>query len=498
MKKLLLTLLLTVLAGLAWAQPRSEMVVAAVSVDATALDPWLSTNITDKNVVSHLYDTLLQRDEDMSVQPNVAVSYEPIDDTTWEFKLRDDVTFSNGEPLTAADVAFTVEHFRDPELNAPSIAQFNPIESVEVVDETTVRFHTSQPFPALPAVMTEFWIVPDEHTRDVGVQGLAREPVGSGPYTLEEWTRDSRLLLKANPDWWAGAPAVPFVEFRIVPDQNARIAQLQTGEADVVAQVPTEAAPLLERNDRVDLVEASNPRAFFLGMNQRLDTPLTDVRVRQAINHAINVEEIVAAIFEGRGRPLATLLTPEQFGFDPSVEPFGYDPERAKQLLADAGYPDGFRIAMEAPQSRYPKDAEVAQVIASQLGQVGIQVDLDIQEWGTYVGQFRAEDGPPLYLLGWSIPTFDPDSILTPLLTEGATYGRFAEPELSDLIEEARSTVDAEARAEIYAQVQERMKELAPMAFLYQLTELYGVSSRLEWQPRADGRIYLWNASLGE
>jgi peptide/nickel transport system substrate-binding protein len=487
-----------ILASLALAQPRNETAVVAVSVDATALDPWLSTNITDKNAVSHLYDTLLKRDQDMTIQPNVATSFEALDDDTWEFRLRDDVVFSNGEPLTAEDVAFTVEHFRDPALNAPSIAQFNLIESVEVVDSSTVRIHTSEPFPALPAVLTEFWIVPDEYTRENGVMSLAQQPVGSGPYTLTEWTRDSSILFEANGDWWAGAPEIGFVEFRVVPDQNARIAQIQTGEADLVAQVPTEAAPLLERNNRVKLLEASGPRAYFLGFNQRLETPLLDVKVRQAINHAINVQEIVDVIFEGRGRPLATLLTPEQFGYDPSIEPFGYDPERARELLAEAGYGDGFEIDMESPTARYPKDAEVAQIIASQLGQVGITVNLDIQEWGGYVGQFRNEDGPPIYLLGWSIPTFDPDAILTPLLTDGVTYSRFVDSELATMIDEARSTVDDQARAQLYSQIQERMKELAPMAFLYQLNELYGVSDRLEWEPRADERIYLWNASLGE
>lgn len=495
-KSLGLALAFVLTACVALAQPREQTAVVAVSVDATSLDPWLTTNITDKNVVSHLFDTLLKRDQDMTIQPNVATSYRAVDDNTWEFTLRDDVFFSNGEPLTADDVAFTVEYFRNPDLNAPSISQFNPIESVEVVDATTVRFHTKAPFPALPAVLTEFWVVPDEYTRANGVLGHSQTPVGSGPYRVEEWTRDSRILLAANEEWWAGMPAIPYVEFRIVPDQNARIAQIQTGEADLIAQVPTEAATLLQRSGSARLLEETGPRAYFLGMNQRLDTPLTDLRVRQAINYAIDVQQIVDVIFEGRGRPLATLMTPEQFGFDASIQPYGYNPERARALLEEAGFASGFELNMEAPISRYPKDSEVAQIIASQLGQVGIKVNLEIQEWGTYVGQFGAEDGPPLYLLGWSIPTFDPDSILTPLLTAGATYSRFTDDGLVNLINEARSTVDADARADLYSQIQQRMIDLAPMAFLYQLNELYGVSNRLDWQPRADERIYLWDASL--
>ncbi len=488
--------LLAVLASGAAQGPREQTAVVAINIDSSSMNPWLSTTITDKHVVTHLFDTLLMRAEDMTVQPHVASAYRPVDDTTWEFELRDDVFFTNGEQLTAHSVAFTVAHFRDPDLNAPSIAQFALIERVDVIDDFTFRFVTSRPFPALPALMTEFWIVPEGYTAEVGGQTLGVAPVGSGPYTLAQWVRDERIVLEANPDHWNGEPAVRFVEFRVVPDQNTRIAQAQTGEADIVAQVPAESIPLLERSGRVRVAEAPGPRAYFLTLNTRHDTPLRDVRVRQALNYAIDVDAILEFIFEGRGIPLASLLTPEQFGHDPSVEPFGYDPERARELLAEAGFPAGFGIRMEAPTARYPKDVEVAQVIAAQLGAVGVDVDLSIVEWGTYIGQFRAEDGPPIFFLGWSIPTFDPDSILTPLLTTGHTYDRFEDPELEALIAQARSTVDADERRALYSEVQQLTRELAPMVYLYQLTELYAVSERLDWQPRADERIYLWTASL--
>lgn len=487
---------LSLLSGIVSGQQATDRVVVATNIDSGSMNPWLSTTSTDKHIVNHLYDTLLMRAEDMSVQPHLAQSYTPIDDLTWEFTLRDDVTFTNGERLTAHSVAFTVEHFRDPALNAPSIAQFSLIESVEVLDDFTFRFHTSSPFPALPALMTEFWIVPEGYTSEVGGIGLGTEPVGSGPYTLVEWVRDDRIVMEANPNYWNGVPAIRFVEFRVVPDQNTRIAQAQTGEADIVAQVPAESIQLLERSGRVTVREAAGPRAYFLMLNNRLDTPLRDVRVRQALNYAVDVDSIIEFIFEGRGQALATLMTPEQFGYDATVEPYGYDPERARELLSEAGYPDGFEIDMEGPTSRYPKDVDVAQIIVSQLAEVGIKVNLSIVEWGTYIGQFRSEEGQPMWLLGWSIPTFDPDSILSPLLTPGNTYDRFDDEELQALIERARSTVDADDRTQVYSDVQNRMMEVAPMVFLYQLNELYAVSNRLDWEPRADERIYLWTGSL--
>lgn len=483
--------------GLAVAQnPRNQTAVVAVSVDAISMDPWLSTNITDKNVVSHLYDTLLTRDTDMRIRPNVAVSYVAVSDTVWEFKLRRDVKFTNGDPLTARDVQFTFEHFRNPELKAPSIAQFELIESVQVVDDYTVRFRTSKPFPALPAVMTEFWIVPRRYTEQAGLLGLSQKPIGSGPYMLVDWVRDSRILLRANSSWWRGDPKIPYVEFKIVPDQNTRIAQAQTGEADLVAGIPAEAIRLLQSSGRVDVLQETSPRAYFISLNTQVDSPLKNQKVRQALNYAINVEEILAAVFDNKGRRLATLLTPEQFGFDPKVSPYPYDPNRARTLLTEAGYPNGFSISMEAPRNRYPKDAEVAQIIVAQLGRVGVRVNLAIKEWGDYIGQFRNKVGPAMFLLGWSIPTFDPDAILTPLLTKGTVYGRFADPALEGNIERARSTVDEAKREAIYFEIQKQMKDLAPMIFLYQLQESYAVSKRLAWKPRADERIYLWEATF--
>lgn len=480
------------------AQQPGNTVTVAVGVDATAFDPWLSTNTTDKHVVSHVFDTLLKRNANMEVVPNLATSYEVVSDTVWHFTLRNDVLFTDGTKLTAADVAYTLAHLRTEELRAPSIAQFDLISEVEVLDDYSFNIVTTEPFPALPAVLSEFWIVPEHHTDAVGTLELGRNPVGSGPYELVEWVRDSHMLLKANENWWNGAPAIEYVQFRVVPEQNARIAQIQTGEADIVAQIPVESLAMIERSGRASVKEATGPRSYFVGFDTTRDGPLQDPLVRQALNYAVNVDEIIQVVFDGRGVELATIVTPEQFGFHEELEPFGYDPERARELLAEAGYPDGLTFSMEAPIARYPKDSEIAQVIAGQLGAVGVTVNLDIVEWGTYVGQFGRGETPDLYFLGWSIPTFDPDALLTPLLLSGYPYSRFSDETLTEHIREARSQVDPEQRAALYHHIQEQLQELAPMVFLFQLNEIYGVSNRIDWEPRADERIYLWETSFVE
>ncbi len=483
------------LAPAAPGQERERTAVVAVGVDATSMDPYLSTNITDKHVMSHIFDTLLRRDDSMKLRPNLAASYRALSPTVWEFKLRSGVKFDDGTPLTAEDVKFTLEHALDPALKAPSVAQFRSITKVDAVDPQTVRFTTKEPYPALPAVMAEFWVL----SKKQGARGQAvlnEQPVGSGPYRLKRWARGDSILLEARPDYWQGAAKIPFVRFKVVPDQNTRFAQLRTGEADIVAQLPAEGVALLSADPAATVAKAPGARSYFVGLNTRLESPLRDRRVRQALNYAVDKEALLRFVYDGNGQPLATLLTPEQFGYSARVKPYPYDPAKAKALLAAAGYPDGFAIKMEAPEGRYPKDREVAQAIAAQLAKVGVRVELTIREWGGFVGQFRTEVGPPMFLMGWSIPTFDPDSILTPLLTPNQTYGRYSDPALTKLLEQARAEVDPEARASLYARAQELVKEEAPMIFLFQLEDLYGVSRRLDWKPRPDERILLYEASF--
>lgn len=487
--------LVLAMASLVPAQTTRPVIVAG-GVDATSMDPYLSTNITDKNVVSHIYDTLLQRDQEMRVQPHLATAYRAISPTEWEFVLRRGTRFENGQELTARDVVWTLRHALDPDLKAPSVAQFRPITEVRAVDDYTVRFTTSAPYPALPAVMSEFWVMSAAYGTENEQRVLNERPMGTGPYRLVRWNRGEYALLEARTDYWAGAPAIRQIQFQAVPDQNTRLVQLQTGEADIVAALPIEAAEVIRRSGNARVETAAGARAYFVSLNMRPDTPLRDLRVRQALNQAVNVEELIRFVYGGLGKPLASLLTPEQFGYTATVQPWGYDPERARQLLREAGYPNGFRIRMEAPEGRYPKDREVAQAIAGQLAQVGIDVDLSIREWGGFIGQFRTEDGPPMFYLGWSIPTFDPDSILTPLLTPNQTYGRFHEATMSELINQARVEVDAARRAALYAQVQQSMKDQAPMIFLYQLDDIYGVSNRVNWSPRSDERVLLTQATL--
>jgi peptide/nickel transport system substrate-binding protein len=476
---------------------KEDTIKVAVGVDATSMDPPMSTNITDKNVTSHIYDTLLWRDEEMNVQPHLATGWKLIDDTTWDFDLREGITFHNGEPFNAEAVKFSIDRILDPDMKAPSFAQFTAISEVEAVGPRTVRIRTKEPYPVLPAVLAELWIVPPKYTEEKGKEELAKHPVGTGPFTLNEWTKDERIVLDAYPDYWNGAPKFDRAVFLPVPERGTRVAMLKTGEVDIVGDIPPYMVEDLERDENIDVITALGARAYFLGINNLADSPLRDVRVRRAVAHAIDVDGIIENTLSGYGSRLATLLTPRHFGYDPKIDPYQYDPELSKKLLTEAGYPDGFSVTFDAPNGRYLMDKEVAQVIAGQLKKVGLDVDLNIKEWGTYITQFRKkakEDLAPLYFLGWSIPTFDADAILFALATPDKTYSRYHNDQVAEILTRARYTMDAEKREALYHEALALMYEDVPVVPLYQLQDLYGKRDRVHWRPRTDERILLHDA----
>jgi peptide/nickel transport system substrate-binding protein len=276
------------------------------------------------------------------------------------------------------------------------------------------------------------------------------------------------------------------------------VSALQAGEADLIVQVPPSLAPVLEAASGVDLAAVQGARSIYVGINVTGGSEaLDDPRVRRALNLAVDVPGIIDGILGGRATPTTTFLTEVDFGYDASVEPFGYDPEAARELLAEAGYADGGpTLVLQSPNGRYVGDAQVAQAIAEQLSQVGVDVQLEIREYGAYVGDLFSGNAPDLYLIGWGNAPLDADFILYPLLRTGELLSYYADPELDALLDAARSTVDRDERADLYDQALQRIQDQAPAIFLYKAQDLYGVSERLAWTPRTDERIWLYDATI--
>ena len=500
-----------VLAPLAWAAGPSGKVTIAQGVDPTTLDPHDHEEAPAGNVLLHIYDTLLHRDRDQQIQPWLATAYKLLNPTTWEFTLRHGVSFTNGEPLDALAVKYSLERTANPANNLKSTI-LRVIARVEVVDAYTVRVVTAKPFPVLDAILCDRGaIVPPRYFQQHDRAFLARNPVGTGAYTLGTWVKDDRLELEANPQWWHGAPSIKTLVFRPIPDETTRMAALQTGEVDLVTNVPPHLLKSLREHARVTVVSSPSARVLFLPIytvqcepasggwdcTKPVPGPTAHPKVRQAINYAVDVDAIIQNVLEGSGIRLATPLTAKHFGYDPALKPFPYDPAKAKQLLAEAGYPAGIDLVLHAPNGRYPKDKEVAEAIAGQLTQAGIRTQPKVYEWTTYMTNIGyRHGGAPLWMVGWGNSTWDADYTLTSFFRIGEVLANSGNVEISSLLEAARSTMDRQKRQEIYFKVGHLLHEEALVLPLYQQIDNYGVSRRVEWMPRPDGSLEGYSMSL--
>ncbi|SFU21184.1 ABC transporter substrate-binding protein [Mesorhizobium sp. YR577] len=477
--------------GVASAQD-SEITIAR-QVSTSAMDPGFLREAA--TIVDNIFDTLVMRDKDMTLVPGLAESWTAIDDTTWEFKLRQGVKFHNGEAFNADAVKFTIDRIIDPNAKSPTLSYIRTISSVEVVDPYTVRIKTSGPDPLLPTRMSRYpaYIVPPGYVKEVGNDVFASKPVGTGPYKFVEFIPDQHVVLEANPDYWRGKPLIQRVTWRAIPDGTARLTALVTGEVDLIENVPVDLAPIIAQSPDADLVQVKNGGlTIYLGlvMNEK---PLDNVKVRQALDLAIDRQSIVTNILQGMATPTGTQVGVADFGYL-NIPPAPYDPEKAKKLLAEAGFPEGFSIKMQSTH-RYMKDGEVAQAIAQQFGDIGVKIDQEVLDWSVYVQQVPRKG--PIFMLGWgSTQTLDADAAVYAIMKTGEPYSTASIPELDKLLDQSREIVDPAARKLVLENIQKLAAEQAPLLPLYQEDALYGKAKKVNFQGRPDARIPVFDITM--
>lgn len=460
------------------------------------LDPGFLTGGTSESiVVDNIFDTLVARDSDMKLVPGLATSWKAIDDTTWEFTLRQGVKFHNGEDFDARSVKVSLDRVLDPEAKSPTVSYIRTIEAVEIVDPRTVRIITNGPDPLLPTRMSRYpsYIVPADYATSVSTAEFARKPVGTGPYKFVEFIPDRHVILEANADYWRGKPRIDRVVWRPIPDSTARLTSLLTGEVDLIESMPSDLTQMVVSNPDIDLVQVKNGGlTIYLGLVTSVP-PLDNVKVRQALNIAIDRKTIVDNVLNGMASVRGTQVGPADFGYLDIPAP-KYDPQKAKQLLAEAGYPDGFDITLQASR-HYMKDDVVAQAIAQQFAQIGVKANLDILDWSVYIQQVPRKG--PIFMLGWgSTQTLDADAAVYPILRSNEPYSTVSIPELDELLDASRRTVDPAERQEIYAKVQELSAEQVPLITLYQEDALYAKRANVEFSGRPDARIPIFDIDL--
>ncbi len=483
----------------AGAGAQSGQLNIGLAAEPSTLDPHLSGEIPAHNIARNVYDTLLLRDEGMRLAPSLAESWRLVSPTTYQFKLRRGVKFHNGEPFNAAAVKFSIER----QLNHPKSrakAALAPVERVEVVDEYTVNVVSKSAFPVFLARNTyagsgSVVMLPPKYVQEKGDDAVAAQPVGTGPFKFVEWVKGDRVTLEANPDYWRARPRVQRVTFRFIPETATRIASLLNGETDIVENVPPDQVDRVASNPGTTIGKTSDGMiVVYYQFDTRMDSPVKNRKVREAINHAIDWETIVRDLLRGHARRRPVPLDPGD-GVNPGLKTFAYDPEKAKKLLAEAGHPNGFSFTMPTSNGRYMQDRAVSEAIAGYLGKVGIKATVQPAEWGVYLKSLAEKRTGPVFVIGWGSGLFDSDVLVDEFGCK-VTYSTYCNEQVEDLLQKARAEASPEARTKLYHRAQELLVEDAAFAGAYQPAALFGIGKRVDWKPTIGELIFLWNAGI--
>jgi peptide/nickel transport system substrate-binding protein len=485
----------------AGAQSRGKEVVVGLGAEPRTMLAVTIVDWTTNNMLEHIYDRLLDRDaKTFKPKPMLAESWKIVNDTTWEFKLRKGVKFHNGEPFTAQSVKATIDYALDPATKShfTGAAYWGLVKEVQIVDDFTVRLVTKQPWPNLvdSAASTNSLIMPAKALKELGPQKLAEKPIGTGPFRFVEWKRDERLVLDRNPDYWQGPADVSRVTFRFIPEFSARMAALLSGEIDIMKDVPPHAVEAIEKSGRATLRSTVSSRINYLALVNLKPGPMQDLRVRRAMNHAVDVDELIKQVLKGRASRMCGPLAPANVDYAP-VECYKYDPARAQALFKEAGVdPTKLQLTLDTPSGRYPLDKDVSLAIAAQLQRLGIKVNVVVNEWGTHLDKIKNRNTGDTFFLGWG-PALYGQGTIQPLFLADQTYSSYGNNKtIDEKIARAQTLLEPKARAEAYAELQRLIHDEAPWVFLWQQHDLYGVTSQVEWTPRADEKVWMYDAKV--
>jgi peptide/nickel transport system substrate-binding protein len=447
-----------------------------------------------------VFEGLTRPDESGRPVPVLAESWKLLNDTTWQFTLRRGLKFTNGEPFTAEAVKWNLDRAHDPK-NTVFAARVSAITAVEVQNDHTVTVRTKQPFASLLGNLMAILMLPPQYFQKVGPQGFATAPVGTGPYRVVGFTPDSVIRLERNEGYWGPKPAPAAVTFRMLPEPATRVAALQAGELDVAYHVPPETIDQL-KGAGIDVfpVQVGQALIFVLAQPKTTIEPLKSKLVRQAINYAVDKDAIIKAFTRGMARRLeGQVVGPDGFGYTDKVKAYPYDPAKAKALLKEAGYPNGFKVKMNGTAGRYPEDKEVSQAVAQYLKQVGIDVELTLLEANVWTDRYVNFKFDPIWIIGVNyLPSMDHTYASVHFTSEPGSRQMIGDDKLDDLYRKQVAALDVGQRKVALERFAEYLREQAVALFLHQLPVVVGTAPRVKGLKfHADYTIDLTSAQIG-
>ena len=469
----------------------AQSITIAIGSEPSTLDPQLRDDGGERQVNDNIYETLMARSSTGELVPGLAAAAPTqVDELTWEFKLREGVSFHNGEPFNADSVVASVTRVLDPANNSEQINYFGTIAKAEKVDDMTVRIITTGPDPILPSRMYWMKMIPPVYAAE---GDLAGAPVGTGPYKFVSWNRGADLTLEANADYWDGAPQIDSVTYRFIGEPGTRLAGLMAGELDIITNLLPEFTATVPKFAAVPGLETS---VFVLGVDNELTS---DPKVRKALNLAIDRQAMVDSLFLG----YATIakghhVNPSAFGFNEALEPHPYDPEQAKALIEEAGA-TGKTLQVVGESGRWLKDREQIEAVAAYWAETGLKVDVQIQEFSQYLDSLMG-DGPrpDSIFIANSNELLDADREASFIYHMDGAAASNSDAEMAAMIDKARVTTDVAARDALYAEIFKRGYDRDYTVPLFNLQDIYGMSTRMEWKPRADAKMIIKEMSVVE
>lgn len=474
----------------------STTLTLAINADILTTDPQALNNGTTTSVLYNVFSNLVKYDDAGEIVMDLAESYELLEDqVTWEFKIREDAVFHDGTPVTAEDVAWSLTRVMTDE-SSSDYMNFSPLAEAVAVDDYTVHVVSDDPYPIMLQLLCKGGaaVLPKAYFEENGEEAWLANPIGSGPYQLTEYVKDDHVTLvpfadyygEQNPDWEE-------VIFRVVPESSTRVGELIAGNVDAVNMViPTE-WERVNGNEGTAVVNGPSTRVYQLALKTDKG-PTADLRVRQAIDLAIDDQTIVDTILQGAGTPMLTRVPSGVNGCNEDlVGKYNYDPERAKELLAEAGYPDGFSMKIEAPTGRYTMDAEISQAIVAMLSQVGITVDLQLLESSAYSNVFSAHSAEDGFMTCFGLGFFDASyGMIGYFGVNTSGESNWNDQEYIDMYYEAEFNMNEEERTQLFQEMQQMVADEVPYAIICQIDNSYGVKDSITMTPRLDD---VWNLS---
>ena len=481
--------------GLAFAQQEGVLRVCEALTAPDTLDPHMHHNIEIEDVLRQIYEHLVDRDPDGKLVPSLATSWQLINEDTWQFKLRKGVSFHNGEVFDARTVKSSIERIVNPQSASPQKSLYDSIDHVDIIDNYTANIITKEIDVLLPNKLSLFAnIVPSLNLSKTEDTAFSTHPIGTGPFKFLSRGSIGDIILVPNENYWGRIPKMAKVVFYFIPDSKKQIELLTSGGLDIVSNIPARSSLILKQNPNTNLVKRATLQYMSSRMNTLKGGPLSDLRVRQSINYAIDVDKLIKYVFNGNGKRLATITMPEEFGCHPSLKPYPYDPQFAKELLKKAGYAGGITLDFIV----FNDLEDLGKAIEKELSRVNIKTKIKLISRGEFIkGVTNRTVNYDLTLGNPTDPYFDASFQLNLMFSSKGSFSVYQNKEVDQLLEQATHATNEATRGLILTKIQEIIYSEAANLFLFQIIKAYGLQKGVSgFVPYADGLLRLNQVSL--